>query len=195
MDTFHVVYLTGSPATGKSTLLKGLQQVVKPLLSISYSALLAGYLNERDQAAYSREDLRKHSAAVVTPEDIAAVDSILLESIRQNRNSTHIVIDSHAVTKEEFGFRVTPFSLMQIEAIKPTLIICLFAKPEAVVNRIAQNSGGRPVPTVFEAAMHSELQASVAITYAMHLGLPVYFFDTDRPPEELMVEIVRRLRR
>jgi adenylate kinase len=194
-DSYHVVYLTGPPATGKSSLLKGLEKAVHPLHSFSYSTVLAKYLGERDQRVYAHDEMRKHSAGIVTANDIAAVDELLVKFVRENRSSTHIIIDSHAVAKETFGFRVTPFNLRQIEEIKPTMIVCLYAAPETIINRISAQPEGRQVSTIFEAAMHSELQASVAIAYGVHLGLPVYFFDSDRPKESLVAELARRLLR
>src|SRR5262245_29385830 len=107
---FHVIYLTGPPATGKSTLMAGLARVVSPLVTFSYSKELAEHVGRRDAAAYSQDDMRKHSAGLITPADVLAVDEALVALVRERRTSSHIIIDSHAVTKEEFGFRVTPFS-------------------------------------------------------------------------------------
>ncbi len=47
VDPFHVVYLTGAPATSKSTLVSLLMQSVRPLHAFSFSKVLADYIAER----------------------------------------------------------------------------------------------------------------------------------------------------
>jgi adenylate kinase family enzyme len=44
-DLFHVIYLTGAPATGKSTLASLLLQSVEPLERVSYSEILSSTLS------------------------------------------------------------------------------------------------------------------------------------------------------
>jgi adenylate kinase len=119
-----------------------------------------------------------------------ALDERLLAFVREKRSTNHIVIDSHAVTKETFGFRVTPFSRNQLEALSPTLIICLYAEASVVINRIAANAQGRPKPTTFEADYHTALQGVVAVQYGILLGKPVYLLDAAKPMEELANEII-----
>ena len=137
--------------------------------------------------------MRKHSAGVITAEDVTAVDEMLVQLVRDSRNSSHVVIDSHAVTKEKFGFRVTPFNLTQLHAIGPTMIFMLYAASETVIGRITSHAQGRPIPSLFEATMHTNLQATVAIIYSIQLGIPVYFLDSSKSREELIAEITKRL--
>ena len=139
-DTFDVIYLTGAPATGKSTLMAALAERIQPLLSFSYSKELSDCINRRDQAAYTQDDMRRQSAGVITKADVDAVDDILVQTVRERRGSTHIMIDSHPVTKESFGFRVTPFNETRLDAIRPTLILTLYAAPEVVIGRLEKQS-------------------------------------------------------
>jgi adenylate kinase len=192
---YHVVYLTGPPATGKSTLMEAIEQAVRPLIAFSYSKALAEYVSTRHAASFSQADMRRHSAAVIGPEDVAAVDASLVKLVNEQRSSSHIVIDSHAVTKESYGFRVTPFNFAQLEAIRPTIIVVLYTEPSVVIERIARKSQGRPTPSPFEAAFHTELQGSVALIYGIHLGIPVYFLDSAKPTEDLVRELSRRMTR
>ena len=117
----------------------------------------------------------------------------LLKSIRHRRLSSHVIIDSHAVTKETYGFRVTPFSLRQLDKIAPTLIVVLYSEPSLLIKRITRKPQGRPLPTQYEAAFHNDLQANVALGYGIHLGIPVYFFDADRETDELAAQLARRV--
>lgn len=108
-----------------------------------------------------------------------------------NRASCHIVIDSHAVTKERYGFRVTPFSIELLQEVRPTLICMLYTEPSVVMDRIRSNNQGRPTVTAFEAAFHCELQASVALIYGINLGLPVYLLDSSKSADSLTAEVLR----
>lgn len=190
---YSVVYLTGAPATGKSSLVAGLERRVEPLKVYSYSKLLADHLAERDRATVSQDEIRRQSAKMVTPEDVAAVDARLLTTVETERKSSHVIIDSHAVTKEAYGFRVTPFSIKQVEALRPTMIFVLYAESSVVLDRIKANSQGRPLISMFDATMHNDLQGSVALIYGIHLGVPIYFLDSDRSPETLVEEVARRM--
>jgi adenylate kinase len=69
----------------------------------------------------------------------------------------------------------------------------LYTEPHVVINRIAANNQGRPQISQFEANFHTELQASVATTYGILLGVPVYLLDSNRPVGELANEIIKRL--
>lgn len=141
-----------------------------------------------------QEDLRRRSAGLVTPEDVAAVDRQLVELASEARARTHLVIDSHPVTKENYGFRVTPYALDDFARLAPTQIWVLYADPETTMRRIGDDPRGRPAVTAAEAAMHTHLQASVAATYGMRLGLPVHLFDTSRlAPREVATMLAGRL--
>lgn len=160
-----------------------------------YSRVLADYLREKSVRQYSQDHLREKSAQLITPDDIEIVDTRLLDFVTENAKKAHIVIDSHAVTKETYGFRVTPFSLEQLRKLSPTLIFVLYTAPSVILNRIKNNSQGRPTVSEFEAGFHSELQATVALIYGIQIGIPVYFLDSDRPSDDLVSEVVKRIER
>ena len=191
---YEVIYLTGPPASGKSTLVAVLEERLQPMKAFVYSKVLAEYLSQKSLDQFSQDHMREMSARLITPEDIEILDTQLLDFVADNVNKSHIIIDSHAVTKEKYGFRVTPFSLEKLRQLSPTLIFALYTSPSVVVNRILNNSQGRPTVSEFEAAFHCELQATVALTYGINIGIPVYFLDSDRPPSELADEITRRIK-
>jgi adenylate kinase len=127
------------------------------------------------------------------PEDVDEVDRALVAFVNRHRGSRPIIIDSHAVTREEYGYRITPFSLDRFVRLAPDEIWVLFASPEATRARIAADAAGRLMVCEEEARMHTTLQASVAATYGMSLGRPVYFFDTGTRQDELVDRLARRL--
>lgn len=191
----EVIYLTGAPAAGKSTLSRALADAVRPLATFEYGARLTAYLAERDGRAMVQEELRAKSSAVATAEDIQAVDRTLLDFVAAERERGHVLIDTHAVTKESYGFRITAYSLADVARLRPTMIVVLYTAPDVAVARIAAAPGGRPQITEWEAGFHTSLQASVAVSYATALGVPVYLLDGARPTADLVAEIARRVER
>lgn len=193
MRRYEVVYLTGAPAAGKSSLSRALRRIVSPLEVWEFGERLTAYLNQRTGIPMSQEDLRRESARAATATDVAAVDRLLIDWTTQTRLVSHVVIDSHPVTKEQHGFRVTPYSLADFTRLQPTQIWMLYTRPEVAIERIGRDAAGRPMISFEDARMHTQLQASVAITYGMSLGVPVYLFDSERDPEELASELATRL--
>jgi adenylate kinase len=190
---FHVIYLTGAPATGKTTLGSYLTANVQPLNVFYYSRLLTDYLMQKHAGSFSHEQLRRESAKLIERSDITAVDQLLVEQVREKRRESHVIIDSHAVTKEGYGYRVTPFTSEVLKQLQPTMICMLYTEPSVVVDRIGSGGEGRSSVSLFEAAFHSELQASVALFYALTLDIPIYILDGNLPVANLAVEIVKRL--
>lgn len=155
-----------------------------------YGERLRAYVTERSGASLAQADLRRESAQRITPADVEVVDRVLLEFVATARDRSHIIIDSHPVTKEDFGFRITPFALDQFARLRPTQVWVLYASPEATMQRIALDAQGRPTITAAEAAMHTHLQASVAATYGMQLGTAVHLFDTSSASPDKVAEML-----
>jgi adenylate kinase len=191
---YHVVYLTGAPAAGKSTLSQSLKKRVQPLAVFEYGQQLTAHLARR-VPTLAQTDLRAKSSRIATPEDIIAVDNSLIAFVANERKRAHVVIDSHAVTKETYGFRITPYSLERIAELQPTMIVMLYTAPDIALARIATTPAGRPRVTHWEAAFHTQLQGAIAVAYATRLGIPVYLLDADRPPETLVDHMADRLAR
>jgi adenylate kinase len=195
LDNYQVVYLTGAPASGKSSLVKYLLKTCEPLKAFIYGEELTKYISSKELKEITQDQIRSSSAQIITREDVTAVDSNLLRFVTDNRNTSNIIIDSHAVTKEKFGFRVTSFTLDQLKQLDPTMICVLYTEASVAIDRIRANHQGRPSITPFEADFHSQLQASVALIYSIQLGIPIYFFDSDKPTETLGDEVLRRLQK
>lgn len=190
-----VIYMTGAPAAGKSSTTQLLVKSVPGLLVWEYGARLTEYCASKSSSVTDQKDLRAKSAGIVAPEDIEAVDRALLAFVEEHRSSNHVLIDSHPVTKEAYGYRITPFSFEQFAKLKPDEIWVLYASPEETRRRIEADASGRPMVNVEEARTHTMLQASVAATYGMSLRCPVYMFDTEAAREELIARLAQRLTR
>ena len=174
----RVIYLTGAPATGKSTLCTNLQQRAARLLVLSYSTMLRDHVRQRDGTDIGAAEIREHSSRVITREDVIAVDAKLVDEVNAKRGTYDILIDSHPVTKEKYGFRITPFAAEQVKALAPDAIVCLYASPEVLHERIRRVPDGRPLPSIFELKLHVQLQATVATQYSIETGSSCYLIDS-----------------
>lgn len=174
----RVIYLTGAPATGKSTLCANLQQRAAKLLVLSYSRMLRDHVRQRDGADIGAVEIRKQSSRVIAREDVMTVDAKLIDEVNAKRDSHDILIDSHPVTKESYGFRVTPLAAGQVNALAPDAIVCLYAAPEVLHERLRQAPNGRPVPSMFELTLHVQVQATLATQYSIETGRSCYLIDS-----------------
>lgn len=188
----YVCYLTGAPATGKSTLCRELGRRCEGVKIFSYSAELRDYINQRrGLTSLSEDSIREKSALVVTKEDVQEVDQRLIDVVERYRNTHHILIDSHPVTKEAFGFRVTAFSAYQLEKLSPDKIFCLYAPAETISQRITVEPKGRPCPSHNEIQIHIQTQISVATQYSILLGKPCYLLDSSKDLNELVEQFFK----
>lgn len=168
-----VIYLTGPPAVGKSTLCRNLLKEVPELEILHYSVLLRDYLAEKGDVI-TEDGIRESSANIVTPQIIEEVDDLLISRVQELRIDRPVIIDSHPVTKESYGYRVTPFRFEKLRQLAPTHICLLYSDSQTIIERIAENPQGRPVISPFESDFHLYLQSQVAVSYGLDLGLPIY---------------------
>ncbi len=188
-----VIYLTGAPAAGKSSTLRMLQEAEPSIFRYEYGAELTKFIQERGTVVANQDELRARSAQVVRPEDIDALDNILLDQVDNLRGKRPVIIDSHPVTKETYGFRVTAFAQEKVQRLRPDEIWVLYTAPSVMRERIRRVPGGRPMVTEEEARMHTSTQVSVAVSYGIMTGSPVYLFDTDQDQALIVSSLLERL--
>lgn len=158
-----------------------------------YSQRLRDHVNREVDTDLDEVEIRRQSARIITSRHVDEVDDLLLAEAESCRATDKILlVDSHAVTKEDYGFRVTPFKLQRLVDLKIDYLICLYADPEVLNKRIVQDPQGRPLPTLFEQTFHVGLQASVVSTYSILAGRPCYLVDSGGDRTEL-VQRVKRL--
>jgi adenylate kinase len=184
-----LVLLTGAPGTGKSTLAGVIQRIIKPVQSVDYGHLLLERLKKRMGSGISYSQLRRQSSDVISHLDVQKLDTELISEFRRLRKRTNLVIDSHAVTKERFGYRITPFSGNQLAKLKLDAVVSLHCDPEVLANRVQADPQGRRSISVEEARHHQVLQEAVASFYGIICGCPVFIIDnTTRSAHETAKE-------
>jgi adenylate kinase len=195
VSTPKVIYLTGAPATGKSTLSRNLAGLEPELKIFAYSEELRKLIQRKSGGrAMTEDDIRRQSALVVTPQDVKQLDDELVEMVQRERAFRSILIDSHPVTKEQYGFRVTGFDAPTIQRLNPDVLVCLYAPAEVIRSRIQADAMGRPLISEFESQMHTHLQAAVVTQYGVLTGKAVYFLDSSATPSALTEAVLKRMR-
>jgi len=187
-----VILLTGAPGTGKSTLRNALAGRIAGLEHFDYGQLLLRRKQE-EGSNLSYEQLRKQSATIISPFDVATTDDWVIGEIDRLREKSHILIDSHALTRESYGFRSIPFSRLQLENLRLDGIISLRCDPDVLIARTQLDPGGRREMTTELAREIQTLQESLGLTYAVLCACPAYVIDATNANAEEVVNIAMQI--
>lgn len=190
-----VIYMTGAPAAGKTTLSAELMLLIPGLLVFEYGKEMTTHLGKKDsvQKNISQDQLKSGIENFVDQQDIDIVDQSMIDLSNERRATNHVLIDSHHVTKEEYGFRASVFSKDKLIQLAPDEIWILYTDPATTIERIEKKSEGRPMISGFEAEMHTFLQAGLAMNYSAIAGIPAFFFDTGINKEIILKNLCARL--
>ena len=193
--SFKVIYMTGAPAAGKSTVCRSLLGLRSDVKIFEYGKEMAAYLRSLTGpgGSVSQDTLRGGTSEFVGQDHIENVDHLSFEFAARWRTECHVIIDSHHVTKETFGFRISPFTAEKLERLRPTEIWILYVTSEETRARIAADPQGRPLPTQFEAEFHTFIQTSLAAVYGVVAGVPTLMFDASSENDGLVESLSRRL--
>lgn len=192
---YPVVYLTGTPAAGKTTVCEALKQALPTLRVLEYSVLLSDHLSAKYGREVTHQELRSSSATVITPADVAAVDNSLISATTALRTSAPVIVASHPATREKYGYRVLMFSPQLLARLNPTYICMLICSPLTIADRIISNPEGRPADEPWQVATHTEIQTSIATTYSFSQGVPLYYLESDDDAGKAVAMLLRLLSR
>jgi adenylate kinase len=141
------------------------------------------------------DQLRTLSGSIITPEDVRAADSAFIESLPALRARTNVLIDSHAVTRESYGYRITHYSFDELRRIAFDAIVITYCHPDTWLERRSRNPQGRPELSQFEVQNHMALQEAVGLNYAVACGCPCYVLDTTSQTPAMLTGRVRDILR
>lgn len=147
------------------------------LRDFDYGQLL---LNRKklEGADLTYEELRENSAAVITPKDVVNTDDWVVSEISRLRLASHIIIDSHALTREAYGFRAIAFSQRHLQDLKLDGVLILRCDPDVLIARVSSDPRGRRDMTIELAREIQTLQAALGLNYGVACGCPVFVIDT-----------------
>lgn len=187
-----IIYLTGMPATGKSSVTSIIAQRSRDIKIVRYSEVLREYLKKIDGIDYTIQDLREKSSQIVFPEHIISLDDLVVQQIEESA-ANHVILESHAVTIEKYGYRATPFSEDTLKRLHPDLILVLYDKPANLQCRILSDAQGRQLQDTDTIAYGQSLQASLALQYSVLLGTEICFLDGSKGPDYIAQWILGKL--
>lgn len=188
-----VILLTGAPSVGKSTLRRSLASQYPELVHFDYGELLR-QKKENEGKCLSYEQMRAQSAGLIHTNDVHSLDEYLIGKVAELRQKHDIIIDSHAVTREHFGFRAVPFSMEQLGRLNLDGVIALRCSAETMLSRMAIVPEGRQEVSAPLAVEHQVLQECVGMIYAVMSGCPIFILDvTDLNESEVALRAVQLL--
>ena len=194
MSKWEVFYLTGAPATGKTSIANKIIECIDPVESISYKDLIMYYYKTKLSLEVTHKQLRQKSSEIVTPDIINEIDNVILpDMISQLRKKSHVIIDTHPVTKELYGFRATPFSYDILLKLGIDAIIVLYSDANTIKGRINSAEDGRLNCSLEDINTHISLQNSLALTYGILIGKPIYYLDTNTDIIQLTTWFYKKL--
>lgn len=174
----RVIYLTGAPASGKTTLSERIADRLPGIQLFKFGRELADYLSKRE--AVSPDALRSGTDSIVTPQDVIEINRLAADFAAQHRNAHHVIIDTHALTREAFGFRMTPIGADLVRELNPDVLVTLVCPPGVLAERVKKDAKGRPPLSDWQLSLQTELQNVIPTTYAILCDRPAYFFENVR---------------
>lgn len=176
-DMGKVILLTGAPGTGKSTLRRSLGTIISNLQHFDYGDLLLRR-KELQGISINYDQLREQSASVVEPLDVATLDDWVISEMNRLRQDSNVLVDSHALTREAYGFRAIPYSTPQLAALRLDAVITLRCDPDILIARVAKAPGGRRPLTLELAREIQILQQALGLQYCVACACPFFVIDT-----------------
>jgi adenylate kinase len=170
------VLLTGAPGVGKTTVSESLcRQDPGVFCALRFGRYVYEAVLSRTGEKLEYQNFRRNSAALVTEQDIyRATDRAARVINDQTRASRITIVDSHAVSKEHYGWRAVPDGPRLLAKFGYSWVIQLYTPPELVIERTRHSPDGRLAGAPEDVAIMQALQFSVSIYYAATLGKPLH---------------------
>ena len=175
---YKSIYLTGAPATGKSTIANLLRKENHKIKVFEYGKEMAKHLSAKYKENIEQSTMKSGTESLVTEYDVDTVNEIMKHFIDENITNYNVIIDTHQITKEAFGFKLKAFSIEQLNSLVIDEIWVLYCDSKIIKERKTKKSGGRPISEDFESDFHSVSQSNLAILYSMIKNVPIYFFNS-----------------
>jgi adenylate kinase len=177
----RVIYFTGVPSAGKTTLCEHLVKLVPETNHFRFGRELTTELNA--VSTVTQEGLRSGTAHVSTPDIVSKIDERAISRANELRASKNFILDTHALTSEAYGFRLTAMSLDQIRRLAPDFIVCVTAFPSTILSRLKSAPMGRPMLNEDQLRQQAHLQQSLVVTYSTACNVPAYFLENNNEPQ------------
>jgi len=172
-----LILMTGAPGVGKSTITRAIETHFKPIVRIGFGELIFE-VKKQLGSTENYQHLRATPNKSIPINYVSLAEELLLNKAAQLRHTTNILLDSHAVVNDYFGFRIVP-EITNFDKAKIDAIVVIHAPFEIVEQRLSREPKGRnPVSRqMFED--HKVLQDIVAVQFGLVAKCPIYLLETD----------------
>ncbi len=110
--------------------------------------------------------------------DVSDTDEWVIAEITRLRTISDVIIDFHALTREEYGFRAIPYSAHHLEALTFDAVLALRCDPQVLIARVAADRAGRRELSLELARELQTLQKALCLHYAVACGCAAFVIDT-----------------
>jgi adenylate kinase len=165
-----VILLTGIPSSGKTTATDYVRTNFENIKVVRYGELLFR-MKEKTHPGIKYEQMRSQSGSILSKEDLAGADDLILKTVIDHKGKFDIIIESHGVTKEDYGFRITPYkNVKKLVNLGVTNVVYISSDSDIIVKRMLGSAKGRKKMNQGQIQQNFRLQETLALVYAVLTG-------------------------
>jgi adenylate kinase len=135
---------------------------------------------------------------LISQKDITEIDMLILQQLRKMAPTQNVIIESHAVNKDNYGFKINPFNTKMLSLISPDLLLMLYtSNPEDVYKRLLENDSGQEWKSPDDVYYCQMFQSMLALQYSILQGKELRFLDVsngiDRIAEWIQKKVIENI--
>ncbi|HZR82560.1 MAG TPA: AAA family ATPase [Candidatus Binatia bacterium] len=190
MADVSTVLLTGVPGVGKSSVARWLEERCDARYRwVPFGELIRQALNELAGSRVEEAQLRREPTSLVTEAVLEHATRQLVAMCASSARRVVVIVDSHAVSQDQFGFRSTPDGPSYFKALRYDAIVQLVLPGQEILDRTPVGTGGRQARSGVDLDFHSSLQLMVSTFYAAMSECPLFVVSADGAVSEVAARV------